>query len=92
METFFPAYLIFDTYLRVVTKIYLCQTETFQIFTPYYYCRMRRVLKIFIVFFFYYYSQKLHSNLFSVENYTFQPILDVCPSVSSFVLSLIFLQ
>ena len=51
METFFPAYLIFDTYLRVVTKIYLCQTETFQIFTPYYYCRMRRVLKHIQCFF-----------------------------------------
>ena len=33
METFFPAYLIVDTYLRMVTKIYLCQTETFQIFS-----------------------------------------------------------
>ena len=33
METFFPAYLILDTYLRMVTKIYLCQTETFQIFS-----------------------------------------------------------
>ena len=29
METFLPAYLILDTYLRMVTKIYLCQTETF---------------------------------------------------------------
>ena len=32
MVTFFPAYLSLDTYLGMVTKIYLCQTETFQIF------------------------------------------------------------